>query len=117
MSRTAVAVAEVLATAESRAVSLRSMSVWTIAIGLELGIESLGITGRRIRFYCWSCLARHDAKGEAAVHRAPYASECMDCTTHDGEIFAAVFFNVDTPDAEQRTAEARAFVKGATNDV
>ena len=117
MSRSAAAVAEVLATVEGRAVSIRGMSVWTIAIGLELGIESLGITGRRVRFYCFSCLGRHDPHGEASVHRAVYASECMDCTTHDGEIFAAVFFNVETPDAAQRVAEARAFVKGATNDV
>ena len=86
------------------------MSVWTIAIGLEIGIESLGITGRRVRFYCSSCLARHDPKGDASAHRAVYASECMDCTTHDRDIFAVVFFDVESPDNEMRVAEARRFV-------
>jgi hypothetical protein len=115
VSRPAAAVAEVLATVERRTVSIRGMSVWTIAMGLEIGIESMGITGRRVRFFCFSCLAREDPKGEASVRRAPFATECMRCTTHDGEIFCALFFNVPTPDAEQRIADARRFV-GIEND-
>lgn len=93
------------------------MSVWTIAMGIEIGIESMGITDRRVRFFCYHCLAKHDPNGEAAVHRAPYASECMRCTDHDGEIFAAVFFNVPTPDAAERVAEARRFVGNGGRDV
>lgn len=90
----------------------RAPSVWSIAIGLELGAESLGIVGRRVRFYCHNCLGKHDPHGEASVHRTPY-SECMGCNDHDGEIVAAVFFSVPTPDAQQRIADARAFIADA----
>ena len=58
---------------------LRTMSVWSVAIGLELGAESLGLR-RQVRFYCLDCLPRMDPAGSADVLDTPWARECMACT-------------------------------------
>lgn len=57
--------------------NLRDMSVWSIAIGLELGLESQGVRAC-VRFVCLHCLQSEEFKGWV-VHEAPYAIECMRC--------------------------------------
>ncbi len=59
--------------------SLRQMSVFSVAIGLELGLESLG-TPKRVRFLCLDCLPTMDPTGAGSVLDAPWARECMACT-------------------------------------
>lgn len=69
--------------------SLRDMSVWSIAIGVELGLGD-ALQGRRIRFYCLDCIGALDPRGEWPVQRAPYASECMHCIAPREPIVSAI---------------------------
>jgi len=69
--------------------SLYTMSVWLIAIGLELGLAD-DLQGRRIRFLCTHCLGVADPRREHPAQDAPYAAECMECPNETREPILSV---------------------------